>query len=186
MDTDIRIPVTAELKQLIAEAVADEPGGLAAWARQVLSRAARERIAEREGHRSGGREESHPEGQVVWTHGAGATELLRWEGEVAAIREFLDQVYRLSGADKVHAAGDLIFDFVQPLLKGGDFAACDRLLLMVDVSKLKPALRITFLFTTLTARRELRTREDYYSRVLKSLVDERGTERATKLLGKYR
>jgi hypothetical protein len=48
MDTDIRIPVTAEQKQLIREAVADAPEGLAAWARWVLLRAAEERIAARE------------------------------------------------------------------------------------------------------------------------------------------
>jgi hypothetical protein len=45
MDTDIRIPVTAEQKRLLAEAVADDPGGLAAWARQVLIQAARARLA---------------------------------------------------------------------------------------------------------------------------------------------
>jgi hypothetical protein len=45
MDTDIRIPVTADQKRLIAEAVEDEPAGLAAWARGVLMQAARERIA---------------------------------------------------------------------------------------------------------------------------------------------
>jgi hypothetical protein len=44
MDTDLRIPVTAEQKQLIAEAVADYPAGLAAWARQVLLQAAKVRI----------------------------------------------------------------------------------------------------------------------------------------------
>jgi hypothetical protein len=47
MSTDIRIPVTAEQKRLIAGAVADEPGGLAAWARQVLLVAAQKRVAAR-------------------------------------------------------------------------------------------------------------------------------------------
>jgi hypothetical protein len=47
MDTDLRIPVTADQKALIMEAVADEPAGLAAWARQVLLRAAEERAAQR-------------------------------------------------------------------------------------------------------------------------------------------
>lgn len=45
MDADIRIPVTAEQKRLISKAIADEPGGMAAWARVVLIHAARERIA---------------------------------------------------------------------------------------------------------------------------------------------
>lgn len=47
MDTDIRIPVTADQKQLIAEALADEPGGLAAWARDVLLKAAERRLVKR-------------------------------------------------------------------------------------------------------------------------------------------
>lgn len=47
MNTDLRIPVTVEQKQLIAEAIADRPDGLAAWARQVLLRAAEERLAGR-------------------------------------------------------------------------------------------------------------------------------------------
>ncbi|HEV3261225.1 MAG TPA: hypothetical protein VG013_30510 [Gemmataceae bacterium] len=45
MDTDLRIPVTAEQKLLITDAVADDPAGFAAWARQVLLRAAEERVA---------------------------------------------------------------------------------------------------------------------------------------------
>jgi hypothetical protein len=46
MGTDLRIPVTAEQKRLIQEALADDPGGLAAWARQVLLQAAQARIAQ--------------------------------------------------------------------------------------------------------------------------------------------
>jgi hypothetical protein len=41
MDTDIRIPVTIDQKQLILDAIADDPNGLAAWAREVLLREAR-------------------------------------------------------------------------------------------------------------------------------------------------
>jgi hypothetical protein len=47
MNTDIRIPLTAEQKHVLAEAVSDEPGGMAAWARQILIHAARERISRR-------------------------------------------------------------------------------------------------------------------------------------------
>jgi len=52
MDTDLRIPVTAEQKQLIAEALRDEPAGLAAWAREVLLDAAKERIDKRKAGKS--------------------------------------------------------------------------------------------------------------------------------------
>lgn len=47
MDTDVRIPLTADQKQLILDAVADEPSGLAAWARGVLLEAAKKKIDEK-------------------------------------------------------------------------------------------------------------------------------------------
>lgn len=45
MNIDLRIPVTAEQKQTIMDAIADEPEGFAAWARDVLLRAAEKRAA---------------------------------------------------------------------------------------------------------------------------------------------
>lgn len=45
MDTDLRIPVTTEQKQVITEATADEPEGMAAWARAVLLQAATRKLA---------------------------------------------------------------------------------------------------------------------------------------------
>ena len=40
MDTSLRIPVTSEQKALIDQATADEPEGMAAWARALLLEAA--------------------------------------------------------------------------------------------------------------------------------------------------
>lgn len=48
MDTDLRIPLTTEQKQLIADATADEPEGMAAWARALLLHAARNQLAHRQ------------------------------------------------------------------------------------------------------------------------------------------
>lgn len=45
MDTDIRIPLTAEQKALIAEATADEPAGMAAWVRGILLEASKKKLA---------------------------------------------------------------------------------------------------------------------------------------------
>jgi hypothetical protein len=45
MDTDIKIPVTSEQRELIEQATADEPGGMAAWARALLLAAARGKLA---------------------------------------------------------------------------------------------------------------------------------------------
>jgi hypothetical protein len=49
MDTDIRVPVTAEQKTLISDATRDEPEGMAAWARSVLTDAARRKLAQKNG-----------------------------------------------------------------------------------------------------------------------------------------
>ena len=109
----------------------------------------------------------------------------RHEGGVEGPDEFLREVYRLSQAGADHAAGDLIFDYAQRLMRGRDFAACDRLLTAVEPERLRPALMISFLSTTLTAKQRLRAREDYFRRVLDALTRERGPERAAKLLDKY-
>jgi hypothetical protein len=45
MDTDLRIPLTSEQKQLITDATRDEPEGMAAWARAILLQAARKKTA---------------------------------------------------------------------------------------------------------------------------------------------
>lgn len=47
MDTDLRVPLTTEQKQLIAEATKDEPEGMAAWARALLLSAAQKKADER-------------------------------------------------------------------------------------------------------------------------------------------
>ena len=52
MNTDLRIPVTAEQKQAIMQAVANEPGGFAGWARTVLLLAAQQKITERKAAQS--------------------------------------------------------------------------------------------------------------------------------------
>ncbi len=46
MDVDLRIPVTSEMKQLVAEATADEPEGMAAWVRRVVLEAAQKKVQE--------------------------------------------------------------------------------------------------------------------------------------------
>ena len=44
MDTDLRIPITSDQKRFIVAAIADEPDGLASWARQILIREATKRL----------------------------------------------------------------------------------------------------------------------------------------------
>lgn len=49
LDTDLRIPVTSEQRNLIVEATRDLPEGMAGWARALLLAAARRRVAKRNG-----------------------------------------------------------------------------------------------------------------------------------------
>lgn len=53
MDTDLRIPLTSEQKTLIQEATADEPEGMAAWARTVLLEAAKRKASRAKADRPG-------------------------------------------------------------------------------------------------------------------------------------
>jgi hypothetical protein len=48
MDTDLRIPLTSEQKAIIVEATANEPEGMASWARSLLLQAAKRKNASRE------------------------------------------------------------------------------------------------------------------------------------------
>ncbi len=54
MDIHLRIPVTDEQHAMIQQATADEPEGMAAWARALLLAAARRKLAkgERDGRRT--------------------------------------------------------------------------------------------------------------------------------------
>jgi hypothetical protein len=53
MNIGLRIPLTADQKQLVVGAVADDPAGLAAWARQVLLQAALMKTAKDDGSTGG-------------------------------------------------------------------------------------------------------------------------------------
>jgi uncharacterized protein (DUF1778 family) len=46
MDSDLRIPVTAVQKELIAKAAAADSADLAAWVRPILIKAAEERLSQ--------------------------------------------------------------------------------------------------------------------------------------------
>lgn len=45
VDAILKIPVTSEQRELIQEATAGEPGGMAAWARTLLVAAAKRKVA---------------------------------------------------------------------------------------------------------------------------------------------
>ena len=47
MDVDLRIPLTAEQKQLVAEAANLDQSDVATWVRPIIVQAARERVAKK-------------------------------------------------------------------------------------------------------------------------------------------
>ena len=47
MTEHLRIPVTAEQKRIVMEASMSDPSGMAAWARDILLRAATDQLASR-------------------------------------------------------------------------------------------------------------------------------------------
>ena len=53
MNVHLRIPVTDEQKALVDEATADEPEGMAAWARAILLGAARRKVARGKSYKTG-------------------------------------------------------------------------------------------------------------------------------------
>lgn len=81
------------------------------------------------------------------------------------IDNFLDKVYLLSRLDKVDSATDLIFDYIDWLLRAGEFNTCNELLLRVDVEKLTTTLMLSFLTITAAAKSKLGARSDMYQRV---------------------
>ncbi len=62
MDIDLRVPVTADQKELIAKALADSPEGFATGARQILLRAAENRLGNRKQHPSATTDEGNVRG----------------------------------------------------------------------------------------------------------------------------
>lgn len=151
LSTDIRIPVTAAQKRVIAEAVSDEPGGMAAWARQVLIRAAQERIADKHRGSSIGTTarnasapatpglldaempESVPESPEIarddQTRPASlADEEVGQDVDRGEIQGFLSQVYGLAQEDANHLAIDAILGFFDDALLEGDLAKCQEAL----------------------------------------------------------
>ena len=53
MDIDLRIPVTREQHAQIQQATADEPEGMAAWARAILLGAAKRKLAKSRNDKQG-------------------------------------------------------------------------------------------------------------------------------------
>ena len=104
------------------------------------------------------------------------------EFEDAESRAFLDGLYRRTAAGEVPAAMDSVVEFVDELLNAGRFAACDRLLRMVDSTRLPSSLRRAFLMVTYPAKAELPSRAAFWAAAKWLLSREHGAEKANKML----
>jgi hypothetical protein len=99
------------------------------------------------------------------------------------IDKLLDEVYYLAGRDDLQEATDKIFDTIDRLLIGGEFAACNEILRRVDVSRLPSALMRSFLTITAAAKDKLPARKAFYDQVFSEMTRLRGAEKAQRLLG---
>jgi hypothetical protein len=102
------------------------------------------------------------------------------------IREFLSRLYFMSEAMEEHKASDEIFNFMDDSLLDQDFDACNESLDQVRVDKLLPSSMVSFLMVTRRAKDKLPARAIFLEKAVDALAQERGKEKAEKLLGKYR
>jgi hypothetical protein len=98
--------------------------------------------------------------------------------------EVLDTLYQLDKSD-VRMAIDLLFDYFNECFRGRRFDACKRILTNVDVGRISSTSMVAFLSISLPIK-QFHARQTFFERVYKKLVDERGKDRAERLLNKYK
>ncbi len=207
LSTDIRIPVTAAQKRVIAEAVSDEPGGMAAWARQVLIQAAQERIAGRQGVSSMGTtarnapapttpgrldaEMPKPDPAPLEIAGndemrpdSHAREKVGQDVDRVEIQNFLSKVYRLGQEDSHHLAIDAILEFFDDALLEGNLAKGQETLRELDPSKLSASMVKTVLVITGKAKAWRPERAAFFEKAMDALTAAHGRQDAERLLNK--
>lgn len=104
------------------------------------------------------------------------------------IPSFLSAVYSRSARGQPRQAAAKVMEYVDDLLREGEFSACRRLLEKVDVPRLKdfPAVLLAFLGITLAAREKLSSsRERFWGRVKAMMAQELGLERAHRILSRF-
>jgi hypothetical protein len=107
-------------------------------------------------------------------------------GRYVRIEEFLQTVYLLSDVGKTRTAIDQVFDYFNDLLgvpRRVDL--CNRTLASVDIEAINPTLVVAFLSITLPVKGELWARPWFFAAAKRRLVNERGEDRASRLLDKY-
>jgi hypothetical protein len=113
-------------------------------------------------------------------------EVMHEESRMLHILEFLNKLYLLSEALEEHKASDEVFNFMDDSLLDEDFDACNESLSQVQVEKILPSSMVSFLIVTRRAKDKLPARAEFLEKAVEALTQERGKEKAEKLLGKYR
>jgi hypothetical protein len=103
------------------------------------------------------------------------------------IEDFLHSVYLLAGVGETRRAIDQIFDYFNALLgaRPPRLDVCNGTLAAVDLQSINSTLMVAFLSITLPVKDELWARPGFFAAVKRKLVDERGEDRAARLLDKY-
>lgn len=106
--------------------------------------------------------------------------------QMLEVVEFLNRIYRLSEVGDEHGAADEVFNFMDDHLLDEQFPICDEVFDQVEVEKILAPVMVSFLMVTRKAKDELPARKEFLERATQFLAKERGSERAERLLGKYR
>jgi hypothetical protein len=87
--------------------------------------------------------------------------------------DFIQHANRLDKHGRIDAALDLIYEKIDSLLRGGDFAEVDSILSRVETKSLSVDLLLGLLTSTLPARTKLPSRREFFARV-EGEITERG------------
>jgi hypothetical protein len=102
------------------------------------------------------------------------------------IEDFLQSVYLLADVGDTRRAIDEIFDYFNGLLRSaGKLNVCNGTLAAVDLESINPTLMVAFLSITLPVKGDLWARPGFFAAVRRKLIEERGEDRASRLLDKY-
>lgn len=102
--------------------------------------------------------------------------------QLAETSDFLDHIYLLVRQDQPRSASVAVIDYIDRLLNGNLFRACNQLLDQADLGRMPSALRRSFLMVTRPAKDKLPARTEFYRKALDLLARERNAETAHRML----
>ena len=178
MDADLRIPVTAEQKRLVAAAAAHDESDVAGWVRSIVLRAARERMGGTQASAQASARTGLGTGSGTIPGPGTAGQPPRAERRV----EWIEGAISLVDAGKKEQSLDLIFDRLDELLLASEFGECDEILSAIETDHFTNAQLLTALTATLAARADLRARAGFVAWV-RETVRQRGADAAGMMSG---